>query len=154
MTVRYRRASDGYRLERVETPTPAPPPPERPRLPLRPPPPRPNSVLVRSGLLLVAAEGLRSERRRLLALRFRDEAARRREEKRLGRPLEEGRDFPGPLVRDARQVAKISQRDLARELPFGRGLIASVELGYRSCPPQLADWARQVLRAAGKEVPG
>lgn len=153
MTIRYER--QGYRVARVETPTPAPPPPDRPPLPLRAPPPRPNSVLVRSGLLLVAAEGLRSERRRLLALRYKDEADRRREAKRLGRQPEEGRDCPPEVLVEARKVAGLSQRDLAREFPFGRSLIAECERGVRSIPVQLADWARQVLRASapkpGKE---
>ena len=54
------------------------------------------------------------------------------------------------MLREARRAAGLSQRDLAQAFPFGRSLIAECERGVRSVPPQLAAWARQVLRATGK----
>jgi len=61
-------------------------------------------------------------------------------------PRDPVRTLPPSALRHARRLVRLSQRQLAQEFPYGRSLIAEVERGKRSCPPDLAAWARRVLR--------
>ena len=94
-----------------------------------------------AGFLHAVAAGLRADAKRRRGWRFSETG---------GAPPAPDRDVTGAQLRAARMAAGLSQRDLAEAFPYGRGLIASVELGYRSCPPDLGAWAKQVLRT----VPG
>ena len=53
------------------------------------------------------------------------------------------RTLPGEDLLKARKAAGLSQRQLAAERGLSRGLVADIERGQRSCPLELADWARR-----------
>jgi DNA-binding XRE family transcriptional regulator len=57
------------------------------------------------------------------------------------------RDLPGADLKRARKAAGLSQRELAAAWGLSRGLIGTIELGHRSCPLGLADWARRTNAA-------
>ena len=94
-----------------------------------------------AGVIHAVAAGLRADARRRRGWRFSDTG---------GAPPPPDRDVTGAQLRAAREAVGLSQRDLAQEWPYGRGHIASVELGYRSCPPDLGAWVKRVLRTTGK----
>ena len=52
----------------------------------------------------------------------------------------------------ARLRQRLSQRDLARELGYSRGLVAECEKGRRNPPPRLTEWAAGVLRTKGGQA--
>ena len=53
------------------------------------------------------------------------------------------RTLPGGDLLKARKAAGLSQRQLAAARGLSRGLVADIERGQRSCPLELADWARR-----------
>ena len=61
------------------------------------------------------------------------------------------RDLPGEDLLKARKAAGLSQRQLAAARGLSRGLVADIERGHRSCPLDLADWARSALRRKNAE---
>ena len=54
------------------------------------------------------------------------------------------RTLPGEDLLRARKAAGLTQRQLAAEQGVSRGLVADIERGERSCPLELADWARRI----------
>ena len=135
MSIRYvRRGLQVVRVVDATRPVLSPPEPTMPSITLE----------EASALIRAAAEGLRAEQRRR-----RDWGFQRRTP-----PRSEGRDVTGAQLLAARQAVGLSQRDLAAEWPYGRSLVADVERGRRSCPPDLGAWAKHVLRVTRKEVPG
>jgi hypothetical protein len=139
VTIRYER--QGLRVVRVVDATaPLLGPPE--------PAVRALALEQAAAFLHAVAAGLRAERERTLALRYKHQLDRAREAVRLGRPLPNsgpGRDVTGAQLLAARQAVGLSQRGLAAEWPYGRSLVAEVERGVRSCPPDLGEWVRGVL---------
>jgi helix-turn-helix protein len=107
----------------------------------------PDDLLRAAALIRAAAAGLRRDARRA-QLR----AGGRRGDVRPGLHGGPPNDaaFSGDDLRRAREQAGLSQRELAQQLPYGRGLIADVEGGRRSAPHGLAVWARQTLAASEK----
>lgn len=140
MTIRYRRAPAGYRLERVDTPTSAPPPPAQETEA----PPEALIADLRQALDLIArcAAGLRAGVHRRQALRLRVPPT----------PRERGRDVTGGELYLARTQAGLSQRQLAAERGYSRSLVAECERGTRSVPADLGLWARGTLRQAEAEL--
>ena len=53
----------------------------------------------------------------------------------------------GPLVRRARAMAGLSQRELARVLHYSRSALAEAECGRRRVPERVAAWARRIAGA-------
>jgi DNA-binding XRE family transcriptional regulator len=133
VTIRYVRR--GLQVVRVVDATPPV---------LEPPDPtaRPLTPAQAAGYLATVAAGLRAD-------------TRRRNRWGFGQPVpnkpDPARDLRGEDLRKARLVVGLSQRELAAEWGLARGLIGSIELGYRSCPLGLADWARRVLRTTKTE---
>jgi DNA-binding XRE family transcriptional regulator len=111
---------------------------------LEPPEPtaRPLTPAQAAGYLATVAAGLRADTQRRNRWGF--------EQPVPNKPNPE-RDLRGEDLRTARQAVGLSQRELAAEWGLARGLIGSIELGYRSCPLGLADWAKHVLRTTRKE---
>ena len=135
MSIRYVRR--GLQVVRVVDATPPV---------LEPPAPTMPSITLEeaSALIRAAAEGLRAEQRRRRDWGF----------QRHTPPRSEGRDVTGAQLLAARQAVRLSQRELAAEWPYGRGLIADIERGVRSCPPDLGAWVKHVLRTTRKEESG
>jgi DNA-binding transcriptional regulator YiaG len=77
--------------------------------------------------------------------------AHRRNRWGFGRPVpnvpDPRRDLPPEDLLRARKAAGLSQRQLAAERGLSRGLVADIERGQRSCPLELADWARRTNAA-------
>ena len=72
------------------------------------------------------------------------------------RPLREAEprsDVTGAEVLRARKLAGRSQRELAAELDYARGMVADVERGRRNVPERLGEWAKQVLLERGDGRP-
>ena len=65
--------------------------------------------------------------------------------------LDTGEYVPGKgaQVIQARALAGLSQRDLAKHLTMSRGHLADVELGRRNAPPALVAWVTKTLEAGG-----
>ena len=134
MSIRYVRR--GLQVVRVVDATP-------PVLDTPDPTVRPLTPAQAAGYLSTVAAGLRADTRRKRRWGFNGVAAPNKPDP--------ARDLPGEDLRTARMRVGLSQRELAAEWGLARGLIGSIELGYRSCPLGLADWAKHVLRTTRKE---
>ena len=141
MTIRYRRV--GLKIERV-------PDAEREGL-------LAEAEDVRDAAALMEVEA-RSARRRaqvlvagLLADHRRRRAAHQTAAS-LGPEPAPGLGVTSVQLRRARQVARISQRQLAAACGYSRGAIASYEdnLSPHRMPEAIRAWVRQVLRASGE----
>jgi DNA-binding transcriptional regulator YiaG len=128
VSIRYER--QGLKVVRVVEPVPEPAPPAYP-----------TAGLERAAALLRhVATGLRADARRQRAWRARTEQ----------KPPP--RTVTGEELRGARQALGLSQRELARAHHVSRGLVAEIERGVRSCPPDLGAWVRMTLRTTKTEV--
>jgi len=67
----------------------------------------------------------------------------------LGQPKRSPTEGAGEQLRQARELAGLTQRDLAHQLGWSRSLLAAAERGQRSVPPDIQAWARGVHDVTG-----
>ena len=107
------------------------------------PPAQPVTLGEASAYISAVAAGLRADTKRTRRWGFNGVA--------VPKQRDPQRDLPGEDLLKARKAAGLSQRQLAEEWGLSRGLIGTIELGHRSCPPELAAWARRI-NAQGPEA--
>ena len=138
MPIRYVR--DGLRVVRAEAPRVRPADDLPPPLPLLP-----EAERERRRRLRAFNEAMLTGVRRAKAIAHfqQDRTATSRHKTEPASPV------PGEVLKAARSVAGLTQRQLARELGYARSVIADAERGVRPVPESVGAWAVRIVKEGG-----